>query len=88
MTYPTLWGTPRDVLEERRGGGFGTQKYVHQKWPDQIIPMVNFVLSHDGDFGLEGGGGGITPPSSYGVRPFKYFPGDTRFDQNDLALLN
>ena len=45
-------------------GGSGTQNYVDQKWPDQIFPMVNFVFSHDGHFGLEGGGGsrGGYPP--------------------------
>ena len=58
----------KDVLEERRGGGGGgseTQKCVYQKWPDQIFPMINFVLSRDGHFGLgggvqRGGGGDLT----------------------------
>ena len=54
--------------ERGEGGGSGTQKFVYQKWPDQIFPFVNFVFSHDGHFGLEGGGG--VPPSSYGVWPF------------------
>ena len=43
------------------GGGSGTQKFVGQKWPDQIVLTVNFVASHDGYFGLGGrgpGGGG------------------------------
>ena len=39
---------------------------MYQKWPDQIFPIVNFVFSHDGHFGLgrgEGGfGGGVPPP--------------------------
>ena len=70
-----LKGRPgRDVLEERKGGGSGTQKFVFQKWPDKIFPMVNFVFSRDGHFSREGGGGagwgGVTPPSSFGVRPF------------------
>ena len=39
----------------RGGGGSGTQTSVHQKWPDQIFPMVKFVISRDGHFG--GGGG-------------------------------
>ena len=44
-------------------GGQGTQKIVYQKWPDQIFPVANFVFSHDGHFGLDGGGpGGVTPP--------------------------
>ena len=40
------------------GGGSGTQKFVHQKWPNQIFPMVNFRFSRDGPFGLGGGGDG------------------------------
>ena len=51
--------------EEGRGG-FGTQKFVHQKWPDQISPIVNFIVSRDGHFGLKGGGGsrgGGPPPT-------------------------
>ena len=35
----------------------GNQKFVYQKWPDKTFPMANFVFSHDGHFGLEGGGG-------------------------------
>ena len=49
----------------RGGGGSGTPKFVYQKWPNQIFPIVNFVFSHDGHFGL-GGGGGLgegVPPS-------------------------
>ena len=38
------------------GGGSGTQKFVYQNWPDQIVPLVDFVFSHDGRFGLGGGG--------------------------------
>ena len=56
----------------RGEGGQGTQKIVYQKWPDQIFPVVNFVFSHDGHFGLGGGGvvqGGY-PPSTCGVQPF------------------
>ena len=40
------------------GGGSGTQKIVYQKWPDQISPILNFVFSHYGHFGLDGGGQG------------------------------
>ena len=40
-----------------RGRGSGTQKFVYQKWHDRIFPIVNFVSSHDGHFGLEGGEG-------------------------------
>ena len=55
----------------RRGGGegSGTQKFVCQKWPNQIFPTVNFVVSHDGHFG-RGGRVPSPPPSSCGVRPF------------------
>ena len=39
------------------GGGGGGQTFVYQKWPDRIFPIVNFAFSHDGHFGLGGGGG-------------------------------
>ena len=50
------------------GGGFGTQKFVSKKWPDQILPIVNFLFSHDGHFGLRGGGGygGARPAPALG----------------------
>ena len=48
------------------GRGFWTQNLVYQKWPDQIFPVVSFVFSHDGHFGLGRGGGGfgggVPPP--------------------------
>ena len=47
----------REVLEG--GAGSGTKNFVYQKWPNQIFPPVNFVCSHDGPCGLEGGGGVI-----------------------------
>ena len=40
----------------RGGGGDGTQNFVYQKWPNKIFPLVNFVFSHDGHFGLEARG--------------------------------
>ena len=62
-------GTARQVpgppVLEKGGGGWGgdgTQKFVYQKWPNQIFPIVNFVLSHDGHFGLGGSKGGYPPP--------------------------
>ena len=27
-----------------RGRGSGTQKFVYQKWPDRIVPIVNLVF--------------------------------------------
>ena len=39
------------------GGGFWTQNLVYQKWPDQIFPVVNFVFSRNGHFGLGRGEG-------------------------------
>ena len=53
-----------------REGGEGTQRFVNQKRSDKIFP--NFVISHDGHFGLGGGpgGGGGYPLSSDGVQPF------------------
>ena len=47
-----------NLRREGGGGGSGTQRVVRQKWPNQIFPDANFVLSHDGHFGLEGGGPG------------------------------
>ena len=41
------------------GRGFWTQNLVYPKWPDQIFPIVNFVFSDDGPFGLGRGGGGL-----------------------------
>ena len=41
------------------GRGFWTQNLVYQKWPDQIFPIVNFVFSHYGHFGLGRGGRGF-----------------------------
>ena len=51
----------RGVLSGSRRGGSGTQKFACQKWADQIFPMINLAFSHDGHFGLWGGGG-IDPP--------------------------
>ena len=45
----------------REGGGSGKQKFVNQKWPDQIFRMINFVFSHNGHFGPERGRGGGPP---------------------------
>ena len=38
-----------------------TPQFVHRKWPNKIVPFVNFVFSRDGHFGLGGGGvqGGV-----------------------------
>ena len=61
----------RKVLEgaERGGGGAsGTQKFVYQKWPDKIFPIVNFVPG--------GGGGGRGIPSPPAVFP-NIFPINT-----------
>ena len=66
----TILDTPRPGLLLSRGGegarGFWTQNLVYQKWPDQIFPIVNFVFSHCGHFGLGRGGGGfgggVPPP--------------------------
>ena len=38
-------------------GGGGGQKVMYQKWHNKILPVVNFVFSHDGHFGRVGGGG-------------------------------
>ena len=60
---PSRPDAARLTLEEKGGGGgSGTQKFVHQKWADQIFPTVNFVISHDGHFGSGGGGGSRGAP--------------------------
>ena len=40
-------------LPQRCIGREGGQYCVHQKWPDKMFPMANFVFSHYGQFGLE-----------------------------------
>ena len=59
----SLWIKAGKHWKGGRGGGgaSGTQK-AYQKGPDQIFPTVNFVVSHDGPFGLGGGGA----PMGYG----------------------
>ena len=42
-------------------GGGGVWAFVYHKWPDQIVPTVNSVFSHDGHFGLGGSGVGTRP---------------------------
>ena len=42
-------------IDERGGGGSGTQKFVSQKWPKSIPPFVNFIVSHDVSW-VHGGG--------------------------------
>ena len=60
-THATYTQHAPGLLLSRRGEGrgFWTQNLVHQKWPDQIFPIVNFVFSHYGHFGLGRGGGGF-----------------------------
>ena len=72
----------------RRGGGGrgrgagewgrGPKSLCTKNGPTRFSTFVNFVFSLYSHFGLEGGeggpGGGVTPPSSYGVRPFYYIP--------------
>ena len=54
----------------RRGGrGSATQRFVYQKWPDQIFPIVNFVFSDDGHFGRGRGGGGPGGVTQGGLPP-------------------
>ena len=43
------------IRTEEGGGGSWTHTCVYQKWPDNIFAKVNFVFSHDGHFGPEGG---------------------------------
>ena len=49
----------------RGGGGVWDPTVGVRKWPDRMFPLVNFVFSHDGHFGLGGRGvgpGGGSPP--------------------------
>ena len=72
---PCLVALPTHRAVLGGGLGSGTPKFVYQKWPDQIFPIVNVVFSHDSPCSLGGGGqGGTPPPSSCGVQPFQYFP--------------
>ena len=54
------------------GRGFGTQKSVYQKWPDQMFPICKFHFSHDGHFGLGVGGGFGEPPPPLGFNDSKH----------------
>ena len=68
------WGAGHDTQECGAGegsigrgvGGLGPKSL----WPDTIFPIVSFVFSHDGHFGLGGGSRGGYLPSSYGAQPF------------------
>ena len=42
-----------------KGGGIWDPKVCLPKIACEIFPIVNFVFSHDGHFGLEGRGGGV-----------------------------
>ena len=55
------------------GGGFGTEKFVYQKWPDEIFPIANFIFPPTMVPSLWGGGagpGGGVGGSFYGCQPF------------------
>ena len=50
---------------------------MYQKWPDQIFPIVNFVFSHNGHFGLGRGEGVLgegSPPLWVLIIPKKPCP--------------
>ena len=49
-----------------RGGGLGPKSLCTEKRPDQILPFVNFVFSHDGHFGLGGTSGVVKQDKSSG----------------------
>ena len=59
MILLTGWGGYRRLGGGgiRKGGGSGTQKFVYQKWPNQIFPVVNFHFFPRRSLWSEGGGG-------------------------------
>ena len=77
----------------RKGGGgdLGPNSLcTYLKWPNQIFPVVNFVFSHYGHFGLGGGGpgGGGNPPPPPVVYAFSNTSlgrGGWRWHQNGLG---
>ena len=48
MTRPPPPPPRRPCASPAGGGGSGTQTFVYQKWPDQIFPTANVVVSPDG----------------------------------------
>ena len=48
------------------GGGSGTQKFVDQKWPDQIFPILNFDSPTLVTLVWGATGGDPPPPTVYG----------------------
>ena len=58
----------REVLEGGEEGGGPINLY--QKWPNQICPIVNFIFSHDGHFGLGPQKSGRTRHSAPAVPAF------------------
>ena len=50
---------------------------MFQKWPDKNFSLVNFVVSHDGHFGLEAG----VPPRP----PMVYSHSDTALPTSDAT---
>ena len=64
MTVPST----RPFPNPRRKGGSGPQKFVYQKWPEKILPIVNLgfpPIPRGGPFGVCVGGGvsrGCPPP--------------------------
>ena len=47
--------------------GFGTQKFVHQKWPNKIFQNCKFRFPPRRSL-RSGGGGGVEPPVWHSVR--------------------
>ena len=72
LRWSCAQGTLHQGCIRREGGGSGTQKFVYQKWADEIFSIVNFFFAHHGHFGLGWGGG--SGGSSSGCQPFSYIP--------------
>ena len=61
-------GAGRDISEDRMGGGggAGTQKFMYQKWPSSIFPVVNSVAYWQ-DTSKREGAQSVNQVNSHGV---------------------
>ena len=50
--FPSIGGGAHRPLTSLCPSSSFFQNCVNQKWPNKIFPIVNFVFSHNGQFGL------------------------------------